>query len=65
VAAAVVIKPGLEVGADELRDFVKAQLAAYKYPRHIWFLAELPKTATGKILKREIVVPAGEPPRRA
>jgi benzoate-CoA ligase family protein len=35
--------------AEELRDFVKAQLAPYKYPRWIVFLDELPKTASGKI----------------
>ena len=34
VGAAVALKPGATVTADELRDFVKAQVAAYKYPRH-------------------------------
>ena len=58
VAAAVTLKPGAVVTADELRDFVKAQVAAYKYPRHVWFVDGLPKGPTGKILKREIVVPA-------
>jgi long-chain acyl-CoA synthetase len=58
VGAAVVRKPGSEVTAQELRDFVKGQLAAFKYPRHIWFVDELPRTATGKILKREIARPA-------
>ena len=32
-------------------------MAAYKYPRHIWFIDELPKGATGKVVKREISVP--------
>ena len=41
----------------ELRDFVKEQVAAYKYPRQIWFVDELPKGPTGKILKREIEPP--------
>jgi len=36
---------------------VKSQVAAYKYPRSIWFVQELPKGPTGKILKREIAVP--------
>jgi long-chain acyl-CoA synthetase len=58
VGAAVVLKPGASVGADELRDFVRTQIAAYKYPRHVWFLDELPKTATGKVVKREIELPA-------
>jgi long-chain acyl-CoA synthetase len=57
VGAAVVLKPGAQADADELRAFVKERVAAYKYPRRIWFLDELPKTATGKILKREIEVP--------
>ena len=39
------------------RTYVKEQVAAYKYPRQIWFLDELPKGPTGKILKREIEVP--------
>ena len=43
--------------ADELREFVKEQVAAYKYPRQIWFVDELPKGPTGKILKREIEPP--------
>jgi long-chain acyl-CoA synthetase len=58
VGAAIALKPGAEADADELRDFVKQRLAAYKYPRAIWFVDELPKTATGKILKREIEVPS-------
>ncbi len=33
-------------------------MAAYKYPRQVWFVDELPKGATGKIQKREIVPPA-------
>ena len=37
--------------------YVKDQVAAYKYPRQIWFVDELPKGPTGKILKREIEVP--------
>jgi long-chain acyl-CoA synthetase len=55
VGAAVVLKA--EATADELRAFVKARVAAYKYPRHVWFLDELPKGPTGKILKREIACP--------
>ena len=47
--ACVVKKPGHEVSEDELKAFVKERLAPYKYPRFIEFIAELPKTATGKI----------------
>jgi long-chain acyl-CoA synthetase len=59
VGAAVVLKPGAGITAEELRDYVKAQVAAYKYPRAVWIVDELPKGATGKILKREIVPPPG------
>jgi len=55
VAAAVALRPGAEATEEELRDFVKEQVAAYKYPRLVWFVDELPKTATGKILKRELL----------
>jgi long-chain acyl-CoA synthetase len=58
VGAAVVLKPGATVTTDELRGYVKGQVAAYKYPRHVWFVTTLPKGPTGKILKREIEVPA-------
>ncbi len=58
VSAAVVLKRGCGASADELRAFIKASVAAYKYPRHIWFVDRLPKGPTGKILKREITAPA-------
>ena len=57
IGAAVVLKDGVETDVDELRAFVKEQVAAYKYPRRIWFVDELPKGPTGKILKREISPP--------
>jgi long-chain acyl-CoA synthetase len=57
VAAAVALKPGSTATAEELREFVKGQVAAYKYPRHVWIVDELPKGPTGKILKREIEEP--------
>ena len=47
--AFVVLKPGAAADEAELKAFVKDRLAPYKYPRFIEFLAELPKTATGKI----------------
>jgi long-chain acyl-CoA synthetase len=59
VAAAVALKEGAEASPEELRDFMKQRVAAYKYPRHIWFVEELPKGPTGKILKREVKVPDG------
>jgi long-chain acyl-CoA synthetase len=57
VGAAITIRPGVDASADEIRGFVKERVAAYKYPRAIWFVDALPKGATGKILKREIDVP--------
>lgn len=56
VAAVVALKPGASVTADDLRAYVKAEVAAYKYPRVVQVTAALPKGATGKILKREIVL---------
>jgi len=47
--AYVVLKQGQHVDAQALQAFVKERLAAYKYPRFIEFIDELPKTATGKI----------------
>src|SRR5579859_2530270 len=61
VAAAVALKPGAVITAEELRDYVKGQVAAYKYPRHVWIMDVLPKGPTGKIQKRDIVIPAGLP----
>jgi long-chain acyl-CoA synthetase len=57
VGAAVVLKPGASITAEELRDHVKTQVAAYKYPRAVWIVDELPKGGTGKIVKREIIPP--------
>jgi long-chain acyl-CoA synthetase len=57
VGAAVVLCKGESLEPDELRAWLKEQVAAYKYPRKIWFVDELPKGPTGKILKREIHVP--------
>jgi long-chain acyl-CoA synthetase len=57
VGAAVVLKPGVEATPADLRAFVKDRVAAYKYPRHVWLAATLPKTATGKLLRREVQPP--------
>jgi long-chain acyl-CoA synthetase len=60
IGAAVVLKKGESADPDELRDYVKARVAAYKYPRQIWLLDELPKGPTGKVQKRDITAPASE-----
>jgi acyl-CoA synthetase (AMP-forming)/AMP-acid ligase II len=52
--AVVVVRDGHEVGAEEIKGFVKSNLAGYKVPRDVEFVAELPRTSTGKVLKREL-----------
>jgi long-chain acyl-CoA synthetase len=59
VGAAVVLRPGARATAEELRDFAKERLAAYKYPRRVWLVDALPTGPSGKILKREISAPTG------
>jgi long-chain acyl-CoA synthetase len=61
VGAAISLKDGAEATPAELRAFVKERVAAYKYPRAVWIVDDLPKGPTGKILKREIDVPASAP----
>jgi long-chain acyl-CoA synthetase len=57
VAAVVSLKPGVVAATEEIRDYVKERVAAYKYPRHVWIVDDLPKGPTGKILKRAISIP--------
>ncbi len=52
--AFVVVRSGIEIGEDELKAHVKANLAGYKTPREVEFLDELPRNATGKVLKRDL-----------
>jgi fatty-acyl-CoA synthase len=52
--AFVVLEEGRQVSEDELKSHVKANLARYKVPREIVFLDELPRNATGKVMKREL-----------
>ncbi len=58
VGAAIALAPGADADADTIRDYVKDRVAGYKYPRRVWFVDELPKGPTGKILKRDITIPA-------
>ena len=55
VTAFVVLAPGAARDADALRAFAAERVAAYKYPRRIVFMDELPKSATGKVQKRALV----------
>lgn len=54
IKAVVIRRDGAEVTEEELISWGREQMAAYKYPREIQFVSELPMTATGKILKREL-----------
>ena len=57
IGAAVALKPGASADPAELRAFARERVAAYKYPRHVWLVGELPKGPTGKILRREVRPP--------
>jgi fatty-acyl-CoA synthase len=52
--AFVVCAPGATLDADEVREYVKANLARFKVPRDVEFVAELPRNATGKVVKRSL-----------
>ena len=52
--AYVVLKPGAPADAESILALCRAELAAYKAPRAIQFVADLPKTSTGKIMRREL-----------
>jgi acetyl-CoA synthetase len=57
VKAFIVLKPEVVPGPDieeEIKQFVKVRLAAHEYPREIEFVSELPMTATGKIMRKEL-----------
>jgi long-chain acyl-CoA synthetase len=57
IGAAVVLKAEATAEPDELRTFVKGRVAAYKYPRRIWFVDSLPTGPTGKLLRRAVIPP--------
>jgi acetyl-CoA synthetase len=57
VKAFIVLKPDVTAGSEvgtEIKDFVKVHLAAHEYPREIEFVNELPMTATGKIIRKDL-----------
>jgi acetyl-CoA synthetase len=57
IKAWIVLRPGFAANdqlARDIQDFVKVQLAAHEYPRHVQFVESLPMTATGKVLRREL-----------
>jgi acetyl-CoA synthetase len=57
VKAWIVLRPGTAASPDlarDIQDFVRLRLAAHEYPRHVEFVDELPMTATGKIIRRQL-----------
>ena len=57
VHAVVVVREGGAMSADDVMAFARAHLAGYKVPRSVTFIDELPKTGSGKVLKRELRAP--------
>ena len=57
VAAFVTLRPGARADAEELVAFCRERLAAFKYPRRVSLVSELPKSATGKVLKWRLGIP--------
>jgi acyl-CoA synthetase (AMP-forming)/AMP-acid ligase II len=55
VAAFVVVRPGTTLPSEELQGFLRERLADYKVPRAVTFVDELPRNATGKVVKRLLV----------
>jgi long-chain acyl-CoA synthetase len=54
IKALIILQPGSTLTADDVREWGKQEMAAYKYPRIVEIVDSLPMTATGKILKREL-----------
>ena len=57
VGAAIVMRPGATTTIAEVQEWTKERIAAYKYPRRVWQVEELPKGPTGKVLRREVHAP--------
>ena len=52
--AYIILKQGMNATTDEINEFCRERLSAYKCPREIQFVTDVPKTSTGKILRREL-----------
>jgi long-chain acyl-CoA synthetase len=59
IVACAVLREDAECSSDALMSHLVERLARYKLPRRLWFVAALPRTATGKVVKHRIVVPVG------
>ena len=55
--AFVVCRPDTQLSEEQVKDYVRENLARYKVPREVTFLSELPRNPTGKVLKRELLAP--------
>jgi len=55
IEAVVVCRPGSALGGAELRDHVRASMRSSKTPEHVWFWSELPRTETGKLVRRDVL----------
>jgi fatty-acyl-CoA synthase len=55
-----VLRGGASLSEDDVKDYVRDNLARYKTPREVVFIDELPRNATGKVLKRELAEQADE-----
>jgi long-chain acyl-CoA synthetase len=62
IVACAVLRTGATVSSEELMRFMAGRLARYKLPRRLWFVDELPRTATGKVVKHRIAVPESTSP---
>jgi long-chain acyl-CoA synthetase len=58
VVACAVVRAGAAVTEAQLRAYVRERVAAFKCPRRLWFVPDLPRSRTGKVRKRAIVIPA-------
>jgi long-chain acyl-CoA synthetase len=59
VKAWIVLAPGQQLTVDEIRKYTRQKLVGYKVPRHVEFRESLPKSAMGKVLRRELVAQEG------
>lgn len=57
IGAAIVVRPHMTLTAAEVVAFCRERLADYRSPRRIWFIDELPRNPTGKVVKRDLVPP--------
>lgn len=61
--ALVVLKPGSQTREDDILEFCRSRLSHYKCPRSVEFLESLPKSGSGKVLKRELRQKFGTAPK--